>query len=358
MRIALLGLAGSGKTTVFNAVATTPAATSPGSFQTETHIQVVPVRDPRLERCRELFQPKKYTPAGLELSDPPGLPTGSSEPDKERRARLLSAAREADAFVLVVRGFASPNYAYDRAEPDPRADLEQLLGELVAADYVIAEGRAQRLRENIQRKAKSMDQDKLELAVLDRCLERLDAGRDLLDLELDEADDKRLRGFQLFTRKPHMLLLNGPGEVPPDLGADAPVALRGRMAMDAQIDAELSAMDPADRPAFMEEFGIVEAAAERFVREVYGAVGLLSFFTVGEDEVRAWTIHRGDSAVVAAGRIHTDLAKGFVRAEVFSFDVLSEAGSMRELKARGAIRLEPKDYVVKDGDIVHIRSAL
>ncbi len=358
MRITLLGLVGSGQTTVFNAVAASPAATPPGAFQTETHVQVVTVRDPRLERCREIFQPRKYTPAGLELHDPPGLPDGSTEADKERRARLLASAREADAYVLVVRGFTTPQVAYERASADPAADLARIAGEMVAADYVICEGRAQRLRESIQRKAKSMDQDKLELAVIDRCLERLDAGRSLVDLELDDADDKRLRGFQLFSRKPCLLLVNGPGDLPAGIGDGLPIALAGRIAMDAQIDAELAAMAPADRPSFMEEFGLTEAAAERFVREVYRGVGLISFFTVGEDEVRAWTIHRGDTAVLAAGRIHTDLAKGFVRAEVFSYDELDAAGSMRELKARGAIRLEPKDYVVKDGDIVHIRSAL
>jgi ribosome-binding ATPase YchF (GTP1/OBG family) len=128
--------------------------------------------------------------------------------------------------------------------------------------------------------------------------------------------------------------------------------------MDAQIEAELNAMPAEDRPAFMAEFGISEPAAERFVHDVYRAVGLRSFFTVGEDEVRAWTIRAGDDAVTAAGKIHTDLAKGFVRAEVFAYDDLAAAGSMRELKARGLLRLEPKDYVVKDGDIVHIRSAV
>ena len=358
MRIALLGLAGSGKTTVFNAVSQTPASTEPGSFQTETHIQAVTVNDPRLDRCREIFDPKKFTPARLELWDPPGLPTGGLEADKERRAKILTGAREADAYVLVVRGFTSPRYPYERAEVDAAADLERLIGEMVTADYVIAENRAQRLRENVQRKAKSMDQDKLELQVLDKCLERLEAGKDLRDLELEEPDEKRLRGFQLFTRKPCLLLLNGPDGLPDGLGDTAAITLLSRSAMDAQIDAELAAMDPADRPEFMEEFGIEEAAADRFVREVYTAVGLRSFFTVGEDEVRAWTIHAGDSAVIAAGKIHTDLAKGFVRAEVFPFTALDEAGGMRELKANNGVRLEPKDYVVQDGDIVHIRSAI
>lgn len=358
MRIALLGWEGSGKTTVFNAVADAPVAPPPGVRQTETHVQVVRVRDARLERCREIFQPRKYTPAGLELWDPPGLPPGTAEADKERRHRRLAALREADAFVLVVRGFATDQYPYERAAPDPREDLLRLAEELITADFVIAQTRAEKLREQILRKARTQDQDRLELAVLEKCLERLEAGRDLADLALDEADEKRIRGFQFFARKPCLLLVNGPVGLPEGLASACALTLRGASAMDAQIDAELNAMDPADRPAFMAEFGIEAPAADRFVGEVYRGVGLISFFTVGEDEVRAWTIHAGDTAVVAAGRIHTDLAKGFVRAEVFPFDALDAAGSMRELKAQGGVRLEPKDYRVKDGDIVHIRSAL
>jgi len=358
MRIALLGLEGSGKTTVFNAVAESPVPLSPGALQTETNVQVVRVRDPRLERCREIFQPKKYTPAGLELWDPPGLPPGGSEADREKRQRRLSALRELDAYVLVVRDFVSDRYPYPRPAPDPVADLARLAQELISADYVIARTRADKLEEQIQRKTRTLDQDRLEAAVLRRCLERLEQGRDLSDLVLDEADEKRIRGFQFFSRKPCLLLVNGSRGVPAGLGDDCPLRLRARASMDAQIDAELNAMAPEDRPAFMEEFGIETPAAERFVREVYRAVGLLSFFTVGEDEVRAWTIREGDTAVVAAGRIHTDLAKGFVRAEVFAYQALEAAGSLRDLKAAGGIRLEGKEYVVKDGDIVHIRSAL
>ena len=358
MKIALIGWAGAGKTTVFNAVATRPADTAPGAYQTETHVQVVPVVDPRLLRCREIFQPKKFTQAGLELHDPPGLPTGGAEADKERRGRLLSALREADAYVLVLRGFTSPQYAYERPEADPAADLAALVGELQAADFLICESRATRLRENIKRKSKSMDQDKLELAVIDRCLAALEGGRHLADIEFDDADDKRIRGFQLFTRKPFLVVVNGPDEAPAGQSAGDGLSVVAQLAMDAQIDAELAAMEEADRPEFMAEFGIEEAAADRFVRTVYEGVGLRSFFTVGEDEVRAWTIHAGDSAVVAAGKIHTDLARGFVRAEVFAFEELDAAGSMRELKAQGKVRLEHKEYVVQDGEIVHIRSAL
>lgn len=358
MRIALLGLQGAGKTTVFNAVAQTPAETPPGTFQSETHVQVVPVQDPRLERCRDIFAPKKFTLAGLELWDPPGIPPGNLPADQERRMRLLSDLREADAYVIVVRGFTSPSYPHERPEADPAADLARLADELVTADFVIAEGRVNKLRDSVQRKLKSADQDKLELAVLEKCLARLEAGENLADLELDEADDKRIRGFQFFTRKPFLLLCNGPDGMPDGLGDDLPISLRARTSMDAQIDAELAAMDPEERPMFMEEFGIDAPAADRFVRDVYAGVGLRSFFTVGEDEVRAWTIEAGDTAVVAAGKIHTDLARGFIRAEVFAFETLDAAGDMRTLKAQNAIRLEPKDYVVLDGDIVHVRSGV
>ncbi len=358
MRIAFIGLPGAGKTTVLNAVADQPMDQAPGSFQSETHVRRVRVLDPRLDACRDIFQPKKFTQASLELLDPPGLPPGPTEGDRERRQRLLSTLRESDAYVLVVRDFTSPQYPYERAEADPKADLAWLLEELVTADYVIAENRANKLRDNVQKKTKSADTDKLELAVLEKCLERLEAGRDLADIELGEADDKRIRGFQFFMRKPLLLLVNGPNGIPDGLGEGAPITLRDVSTMDAQIDAELAAMDAEDRPAFMDEFGIESPAAERFVRQVYQAVGLRSFFTVGEDEVRAWTIHAGDSAVVAAGKIHTDLARGFVRAEVFPHEDLLAAGSMRDLKAQGGIRLEPKDYEVKDGDVVHIRSGV
>lgn len=358
MRVALLGLQGAGKTTVFNAVAETPVDFTPGAPQSETHVQVVKVDDPRLDACREIFNPKKFTQAGIEVWDPPGLPPGSSEADRERRSRILSKLRDADAYVLVLRDFRSDAYPYDRPEPDPAADLARLVDEMLTSDFVIAEKRAEKLRESVRKKSRTAAEDKLELDAMERCLERFEAGRDLSDLELDELTDKRIRGFQFFMKKPALVLVNGPREPAADLGEGCVLRLRAITGMDAQIDAELNAMDPGDRPAFMAEFGIEAPAADRFVRTVYEAVGLRSFFTVGEDEVRAWTIRAGDDALTAAGKIHTDLARGFVRAEVFPHEDLVEAGGMRELKARGGVRLEPKDYVVKDGDIVHIRSAV
>jgi GTP-binding protein YchF len=359
MRIALLGLMGSGKTTVLDAIADQRAGDAAGALQTETRVQVVKVRDPRLERCREIFQPKKYTPAGLEIWDPPGLPPGPTEGDREKRTRILSSLREADAYVVVVRSFLSDRYPYERAAADPVADLSRVADELLLADLVVAENRMKKLRDSIQRGAKSKEEDQRELAVLEKCLGRLE-GREgrLADLALDPTEEKRIRGFQFFTRKPFLLLWNGAGTAPSNLGEGGPIGFRAVVSLGAQIDAELASMDPADRPAFMAEFGISEPASDRFVHEVYRGVGLRSFFTVGEDEVRAWTIRAGDDAITAAGKIHTDLAKGFVRAEVFAYDDLAAAGSMRELKARGLLRLEPKDYVVKDGDIVHIRSAV
>jgi GTP-binding protein YchF len=358
MRIALLGLQGAGKTTVFNAIAESPVDQQPGVQQLETHVQIVKMHDPRLEACRDLFSPKKYTPTGLEVWDAPGLPPGAGEADRERRSKILTTLREADAYVLVVREFRSDQYPYDRPQPDARADLERLADEMMTADFVIAEKRAEKLRASINKKTKTAAEDALELAILEQCLERFEAGKNLGDLELDAQNEKRIRGFQFFTRKPVMVLVNGPDEAAPGLADGLAVAVQGVAAMDAQIDAELNAMDPEDRPEFMEEFGIDAPAADRFVRDVYGAVGLRSFFTVGEDEVRAWTIHAGDTAVIAAGKIHTDLAKGFVRAEVYAHETLLDAGSERELKARNGIRLEAKDYVVQDGDVVHIRSAM
>ena len=354
MRIAFLGLPGAGKTTTFNAVAETPVEVA---FHTDTHVQVVKVHDTRLDHLRDMFRPKKFTPAGLELWDAPGLPEGADERDKERRIRLLASLREADAYVIVLRGFRTESYAYAREAPDPAADLARIVEELVTADFVVAEGRMTRLQENLKRGVRSKDEDRLELAVLEKCVARLEEGRGLTDLELDEADEKRIRGFQFFARKPLLLLVNGADDVPAGLGDDLPLAFRGRLGFDAQLEAEVAAMDPEERPAFLEEFGITEPAADRFAHAVYRAVGLISFFTVGEDEVRAWTIKDGQTAVDAAGKIHTDLARGFVRAEVYAYDEIAEAGGEKEVKAKGLMRLEAKGYLVKDGEIVHIRSA-
>lgn len=358
MKIALLGLAGSGKTSLFNAVADTPVPSVPGVVQTDTHVQVVKVHDPRLDWLRDLFRPKKFTPAGLELWDPPGLPPGTTAAEAEKRTRLLGALREAEGYVLVVRAFSSADYAYPRAAPDPAADLARVVEELLVADLLVAQARVEKLRDNVKKRAKSMEQDARELAVLERCLPRLERGEDLTTLDLAPDDERRLRGFQLFTRKPFVLAVNGPAGVPAGLGDGLRVPFRERLALDAKLAAELHAMPPQDREEMMREFGLEEPASQRLVHAIYRAVGLRSFFTVGEDEVRAWTIRAGDDAVTAAGKIHTDLAKGFVRAEVFAYDEIRAAGSLKDLKAKNGIRLEPKDYVVKDGDIVHIRSAV
>ncbi len=358
MRIALIGLAGSGKTTVFNAVADQPVRQIPGAVQTETHVQVVKVHDPRLVRMREMFQPKKFTPAGLELHDPPGIPPGDEAADVAKRQRLLGALREFEGYVLVLRSFSTDAYAYTRPVPDPAADLARMVEEMQMADLVVAQGRVERLRDNVKKRAKSLEQDQQELSVLERLLPRLEAGEGLQDVVIPHEDEKRLRGFQFFSRKPFLLLVNGPAGLPAGLGDGLKVPFRERIALDAMLAAEVQAMAPEDRPAFMAEFGIEEPASDRVVHAVYKAVGLRSFFTVGEDEVRAWTIHAGDDAVTAAGKIHSDLSKGFVRAEVVSYDDLVAAGGMKEAKARNVLRVEPKDYVVKDGDIVHIRSAM
>jgi ribosome-binding ATPase YchF (GTP1/OBG family) len=349
---------GSGKTTVFNAVADTPVPSAPGALQTETHVQVVKVRDPRLERMRDMFRPKKYTPAGLELWDPPGLAPGTEPVDAEKRAKLLAALREVDGYVVVLRAIATDAYAYPRAPPDPAADLARIVEELLVADLLVAQSRVEKLRENVKKRAKSMEQDARELAILEKCLPLLESGKGIVDLELPAEDARRLRGFQFFTRKPFLLLVNGPGGLPAGVGDGLKLPFRERLALDAMLAAELPAMPAADRPAFMAEFGIEKPASDEVLHAIYRAVGLRSFFTVGEDEVRAWTIKAGDDAVTAASKIHSDLAKGFVRAEVCAYDALVAAGGMKELKAKNGLRLEPKDYVVEDGDIVHIRSAV
>jgi len=355
MKMALVGLPGSGKTTLFNALSGKPVDLLPGVPGSAPHVSVVPVRDERLEWLRDLYAPKKYTPATVTVEDHAGIPPGTARSD--RRGELFGQMRNAAGLVVVLRAFASDRYAYEEPTPDPARDLELVALEFLSGDLEICERRLERLaaewknpgqRERVER----------EQAVVKRIVEALEAGRGAWTVELRPDEEAFIRGFQLLTRKPAMLLVNrteDPGAPEPE---SAILQIEGRFDACAQLEADLGAMDADERGVFAEEYGITEPLADRFNLACYRALGLVSFFTVGEDEVRAWTIRAGDDAVTAAGKIHTDLAKGFIRAEVTAYDDLRALGAMREVKAAGKQRLEGREYRVADGDILNIRSSL
>lgn len=340
MRVGLVGFSGSGKSTTFQLL--TGVAPDPGKVHSG-QVGVATLTDPRLDFLARLHQPKKVTPATVEFLDTPGLVPGTHGDNPQR----LALIREGQALLVVLNGFSGD---------DPAAELTHFREELLFADLSVLTNRAERLEASVKKPRPDRETQLQELDVVKRCQEALESGKTVADLALSEEQKKPMRSFGLLTDKPQLVLLNGPQgrDVSPALKALAPDVL----AIDAQLELELGQLDPDERTAFMEEMGITELARERIIRRAYDAVGIITFFTAGDPEVRGWNLERGGTAVEAAGKIHTDLARGFIRAEVTAFDDLHRLGSAREVKAHNLQRLEGKDYIIKDGDVVYFRSSV
>lgn len=345
MKIGIVGFPRSGKTTVFNALTGLDAAVGFGGDTTRPNLGTIKVPDPRIDRLSEIFRPRKTTYGEVVFVDFPGRPDASHGID---RATIVQM-RDADALVQVVRAFADP--AADRP-PDARRDIEGFAAELILADLEIVEKRLERLR-----KEKGKDTER---ALLERCREALEAERPLRLLPLSEAEDRELAGFGFLSRLPVMVLVNV-AEDAAGAPLDAAIAeLCERsdvpgLSMSAQVEMEIAGLDEADRGAFLADLGLPAPARDRFVRAAYGLLDLISFLTSGEDEVRAWPIRKGTPAVKAAGKIHSDIERGFIRAEVVAYDDFVELGSDARCREAGKLRLEGKDYQVRDGDIIHFR---
>ena len=348
MRLAIVGAKGSGKSTLFRAF--TGAAAAPPSAD-GTRVAVVKVRDERLEWLRDFHKPRKYTPVAVEVIDFPGMPE-ASETTGLKLSELLGAAREAEGLVVCVRAFEDPTYPYKDAAAKPLAEAAQVVGELAFADLDIATKRIEKL----EKKHVPLDVEKRELAALLKIRSALEEGRAVKSLDLTPDDKKLLRGFRFLSDKPWVLVV----ALPDTGGEEAVAAVQGpfeaRIGVRTKIEAEVAELDAADRAAFMKDLGIEALASESVLRASFLALGTIPFFTTGEDEVRAWPITRGANAVEAAGKIHTDLARGFIRAEVYSFDDFkAAAGDVNAVKKAGRFRVEGKEYVVQDGDILNIR---
>ncbi|MFO0910164.1 MAG: DUF933 domain-containing protein [Isosphaeraceae bacterium] len=340
MRVGLVGFAGGGKSTLFQLL--TGATPDPGKVHSG-QIGVATLADPRLDFLARMHNPKKVTPATVELLDTPGLLPGTHGDNPQR----LALIREGDALLIVLGMYAGG---------DPAADLAAFRDEIMFADLGVVTNRAERLEASVKKPRPDRDQQLKELEVVKKVLAALEKGDSVASLNLTEEEKKPMRSFGLLTDKPQVVVVNvAQGqELPASLLTVVPDAL----AIDAKLELELSQLDPAEREAFMADLGITEFGRDRIIRKAYDAVGIITFFTAGEPEVRGWNLERGGNAVDAAGKIHTDLAKGFIRAEVTAFDDLARVGSMKEAKAQHLQRLEGKDYVVKDGDVVFFRSGL
>jgi GTP-binding protein YchF len=362
MQVAIVGLARSGKSTVFNALTRGEARTG-GFGAVEVNTGVVKVPDQRLSGLTALFKPRKEVPADVTYVDLPGL-AGSADGHAQGdiSADQLARLRNADALLHVVRAFDDPSVPHPLANVDPRRDLEQLELELTLADLGVVERRLEKLRTSGRHgSAAERDANEKEEVVLDAIQPALAAGRPVRDLGLDADAEMRIRGFRLLTAMPVLVLLNiGESDIATAdalataLATELPYAQTDVAALSARIEMEIGQLEPEEADAFRTEMGLDAPGLERVIRASYALLGLISFFTAGPDETRAWTIERGSTAVDAAGAIHSDLARGFIRAEVIGWQELLELGSMAEARRVGRLRSEGKAYVVQDGDVIEV----
>src|SRR4051794_7033320 len=363
MQIAIVGLAGSGKTTVFNTLTRGHAETG-GYGGVTLNVGVVKAPDDRLDRLAEIFKPKKIVQADVTYADLPAPPPsseghiGTEELPPDHLARL----RDSDALLHVVRAFEDASNPHPDGSVDPARDIERLDLEFLLADLSMAERRLERLKTSGRHgTAAEREAAEREEIVLQRLHAGLQAGTPIRDLELDPDEEKAIRGFRFMTQKPVLVLLNvGEGDLAqaPELVARIAAAYPHRHAMvdslSAKIEMELGELEPDEAAVFMDELGIAESGLDRVIALSYRLLGLVSFLTAGPDEVRAWPIPDGSTAVDAAGAIHTDLARGFIRAETVPYDDLVSLGSMAEARKHGKLRSEGKTYRVRDGDVVEI----
>lgn len=365
MKLAIIGLSNSGKTTVFNALTgqnleTTTYATVSG----EPNLGVVRVPDPRIEKLAEIFSPKKITHATVEYIDYIGLTKG----DVEQNRKVFDLIKDSDAIVHVVRAFEDDAVPHPLNDVNPLRDVETLELELVFGDLEFVEKRLAKMEEGYRRGKKP---DEREKKLLLKCREALEKEIPLRNVAFDEEEERAMRPLQFVSTKPEVVVVNM-GEH--DLGSDrAATIMKGvegyfvrkedashaahhsSLSLCGKIEMEIAQLSQEEARAFLDDLGIQEPALNKLIHVSYGLLGLISFLTAGEDEVRAWTIAKGTTAHKAAGKIHSDIERGFIRAEVVGYDDFIASGTMHAAREKGLLRLEGKTYEVKDGDIINFR---
>jgi GTP-binding protein YchF len=358
MKTGIIGLPQVGKTSLFGILTKAKISEQAYANPREAHVGVARVPDDRLDRLASLFNPKKLTHTSVEYVD-----VGAIGQDALKETAYLGHLRTVDALAHVVRAFENP--AIPHVGPiDPLRDIKNVEFDLMVSDLGQIEKRLERLEKDLK-KMRSPELEK-EFDLLKRAKAHLESERPLREMEMTPEDKKRLRGFMFLSEKPILYVLNV--SEAPELGKElenavgkfklSEVASRpnaGATAICGRVEAELAEMSDADAAEFLSSYGLKESGLVRLVRTTYALLGLISFFTVGDDECRAWTIPVRTRAVEAAGAIHSDLEKHFIRAETIGWDQLLEAGSEANARARGTLRLEGKDYIVQDGDVLHIR---
>lgn len=359
MKLGVVGLPNVGKSTLFNAITKAGAQAANYPFCTiEPNVGAVAVPDERLDVLDKMYNPEKYTPTSIEFVDIAGLVRGAYRGEGLGN-KFLSHIREVDAIVHVVRCFEDENIVHVDGSVDPARDVETIGIELIFADIETVEKRIERTR----KAAKGDKQLMGEVELLERAKAHLEAGKPIRTMQSDEKERETLKGMFLLTTKPVIYAANISEN---DIAeSDNPLvdALKAAVANEnaeviticARVEEEIAELSPDEKQAFIEELGIGESGLDKLVKACYRLLGLISYLTAGPKEVRAWTIERGTKAPQAAGKIHTDFERGFIRAEVVPFETLKELGSMNACKERGLIRSEGKDYVMQDGDVVVFR---
>ena len=351
MRVALIGLPGAGVKTVFAAITQplAPGAESP-QHRGAHRIAVLQVPDPRLRLIAEVFQPTKTVSAAIEIIEFPGLFGDRVDPG------AVARCRESDLLALVLRDFQNSSVPHPGGGVDPDRDLRSLEEELLLADLQIVESRLQRLKAGLLKRKE--EEEEQEIQVLESCRTRLEGGNPLRGMNFTQWESRRLRGFAFLSLKPVFVLLNIDQEqIEEQESLVAPFQAIGHAsrAICADIESELARLEEPDREELMQDFRIKELATPVVIQAIFGALDLVTFYTYSGSECRAWTLFRGQTAVDAAGRVHTDLASGFIRAEVVSFEDFAALGDLKSVRAAGRLRLEGRDYSVQDGDLIQVR---
>ena len=362
LRAALIGFGSSGKSTLFQLMTSVKETGRAAHGKGEATVGISKVPDARLEKLAEMYNPRKKTPATVEFTDL-AMPAGTGG---AQALVDVAAYKNADALVHVLRAFQDPSVPHPTGSVDPARDAQAMEDELILADLGVVERRLERLEKDLK-KNRTADLER-ERDVLLQCKNALEEGRPLRALDLKGDDLKRLRGYQFLSAKPLLIVINMDESQLGDGGVERAAAATGlapflsraataAVAVCAKIELEIGQLDAADAAAFLADLGLAESGLNRVIRASYDLLGYISFLTSGEDECRAWSIPRNTPAQLAAGEIHSDIQRGFIRAEVVRYDHLMARGSMNACKEHGEVRLEGKEYIVQDGDIINFRFA-
>jgi GTP-binding protein YchF len=351
LKVALIGLMQSGKSTVLSAVSGKEPAPM-GSM--DLHEQMVTVPDDRLDWLTGLYQPKKTVHATVDCMDMPGI-SFTDEHGRTAARKFFNQVRTVEMFVIVVRAFENPSVPAYRSSVNPARDLEELRTEMLLADLELVTTRIERLEKSVNKPTKTQAREKAELELQLKLQDAIESEKPIRSVIENSLQMDLIKPLNFLTLKPIMVVANvGEDQLDEaiDLGAGDDIEV---IQLCASLESELAQLDEADRAEFMADMGLTEPASKKFIQSCYSTLGLIGFLTVGKDEVRAWPIEKGTSALDAAGKIHSDIKRGFIRAETMSYEDLKELGDEKAVKAAGKMRLEGKAYTIEDGDIINFR---